>query len=82
MDWCTDHYGPAAFIGRCRSVYQRTMGAVLAPMNAFLLPQGTVALHRSPRRERAKLLNLRDTAGRVMKPVGFPRTLLFRCRSI
>src|ERR1700738_1697928 len=42
----TEHYGAAAFIGRCRSVYQRTMGAVLAPMNAFLLLQGieTVAL--------------------------------------
>ncbi len=42
----TAHYGEAAFIGRCRSVYQRTMGAVLAPMNAFLLLQGieTVAL--------------------------------------
>jgi O-acetylhomoserine (thiol)-lyase len=42
----TEHYGKAAFIGRCRSVYQRTMGAVLAPMNAFLLLQGieTVAL--------------------------------------
>jgi O-acetylhomoserine (thiol)-lyase len=42
----SDHYGAAAFIGRCRSVYQRTMGAVLAPMNAFLLLQGieTVAL--------------------------------------
>jgi len=42
----TDHYGHAAFIGRCRSVYQRTMGAVLSPMNAFLLLQGieTVAL--------------------------------------
>jgi O-acetylhomoserine (thiol)-lyase len=42
----TDHYGAAAFIGRCRSVYQRTMGAVLSPMNAFLLLQGieTVAL--------------------------------------
>jgi O-acetylhomoserine (thiol)-lyase len=41
-----EHYGAAAFIGRCRSVYQRTMGAVLAPMNAFLLLQGieTVAL--------------------------------------
>ena len=39
-------YGAAAFIGRCRSVYQRTMGAVLSPMNAFLLLQGieTVAL--------------------------------------
>jgi O-acetylhomoserine (thiol)-lyase len=42
----TDHYGAAAFIGRCRSVYQRTMGAVLSPMNAFLILQGieTVAL--------------------------------------
>jgi O-acetylhomoserine (thiol)-lyase len=42
----TEHYGEAAFIGRCRSVYQRTIGAVLAPMNAFLLLQGieTVAL--------------------------------------
>jgi O-acetylhomoserine (thiol)-lyase len=42
----TEHYGAGAFIGRCRSVYQRTMGAVLSPMNAFLLMQGieTVAL--------------------------------------
>jgi O-acetylhomoserine (thiol)-lyase len=42
----TDHYGQKAFLGRCRSVYQRTMGAVLAPLNAFLLLQGieTVAL--------------------------------------
>ena len=42
----TEHYGKAAFIGRCRSVYQRTIGAVLSPMNAFLLLQGieTVAL--------------------------------------
>jgi O-acetylhomoserine (thiol)-lyase len=41
-----EHYGDAAFIGRCRSVYQRTMGAVLSPFNAFLLLQGieTVAL--------------------------------------
>jgi O-acetylhomoserine (thiol)-lyase len=42
----TDHFGAAAFIARCRSVYQRTTGAVLAPMSAFLLLQGieTVAL--------------------------------------
>jgi O-acetylhomoserine (thiol)-lyase len=42
----TKHYGAAAFIGRCRSVYQRTMGAILSPMSAFLLLQGieTVAL--------------------------------------
>jgi O-acetylhomoserine (thiol)-lyase len=42
----SEHYGAAAFIGRCRSVYQRTVGGVLSPMSAFLLLQGieTVAL--------------------------------------
>jgi O-acetylhomoserine (thiol)-lyase len=42
----TEHYGQAAFTGRLRSVYQRTMGAVLPAMSAFLLLQGieTVAL--------------------------------------
>ena len=42
----TDHYKAAAYIGRCRSVYQRTTGAVLSPLSAFLLLQGieTVAL--------------------------------------
>jgi O-acetylhomoserine (thiol)-lyase len=42
----TDHFGEAAYIARCRSVYQRTTGAVLAPLSAFLLLQGieTVAL--------------------------------------
>src|SRR2546428_12907010 len=42
----TDHYKQAAYIGRCRSVYQRTTGAVLSPFSAFLLLQGveTVAL--------------------------------------
>jgi O-acetylhomoserine (thiol)-lyase len=41
-----DHYGEKAFLGRARSVFQRTMGAVLSPFNAFLLLQGieTVAL--------------------------------------
>jgi O-acetylhomoserine (thiol)-lyase len=41
-----DHFGATAYIARCRSVYQRTMGAVLSPMSAFLLLQGieTVAL--------------------------------------
>jgi O-acetylhomoserine (thiol)-lyase len=41
-----DHYGKAAFVGRCKSVYQRTTGAVLSPLSAFLLLQGieTVAL--------------------------------------
>jgi O-acetylhomoserine (thiol)-lyase len=42
----SEHYGAAAFIGRCRCVHQRTMGAVLSPMSAFLLLQGieTVAV--------------------------------------
>ena len=42
----TDHYKEAAYIGRCRSVYQRTTGAVLSPLSAFLLLQGieTVAV--------------------------------------
>src|SRR5271170_7136420 len=42
----TDHFGPAAYIARCRSVYQRNMGSVLSPMSAFMLLQGieTVAL--------------------------------------
>src|SRR2546429_815296 len=41
-----DHFKEAAYIARCRSVYQRTTGAVLAPLSAFLLLQGieTVAL--------------------------------------
>jgi len=42
----TDHFGTGAYIARARSVYQRTMGSVLAPMSAFMLLQGieTVAL--------------------------------------
>ena len=42
----TEHFGARAYIARCRSVYQRTTGAVLAPLTAFLLLQGieTVAL--------------------------------------
>lgn len=41
-----ERFGPRAFIERARSVYQRTMGAVLSPFSAFLLMQGieTVAL--------------------------------------
>jgi O-acetylhomoserine (thiol)-lyase len=42
----TEHYGEKAFLGRVRSVFQRTIGAVISPFNAFLLLQGieTVAL--------------------------------------
>jgi O-acetylhomoserine (thiol)-lyase len=42
----TEHFGAAAYIARCRSVYQRTTGAVISPLASFLLLQGieTVAL--------------------------------------
>ena len=42
----TDHFGKGAYLGRCRSVYLRTTGAVLSPLSSFLLLQGieTVAL--------------------------------------
>src|ERR1700683_2290508 len=42
----TEHFGASAYIARCRTVYQRTMGSVLSPLSAFLLLQGieTVAL--------------------------------------
>jgi O-acetylhomoserine (thiol)-lyase len=41
-----ERFGAKAYIERVRSIYQRTMGAVLSPFNAFLLLQGieTVAL--------------------------------------
>jgi O-acetylhomoserine (thiol)-lyase len=40
----TDHFKEAAYIGRCRSVYQRNTGAVLSPLSAFLLLQGIETL--------------------------------------
>jgi O-acetylhomoserine (thiol)-lyase len=39
-----DRFGAEAFLARARSVYQRTTGAVLAPMSAFLLLQGIETL--------------------------------------
>jgi len=41
-----ERFGRTAFLARARSVYQRTTGAILSPMSAFLLLQGieTVAL--------------------------------------
>ena len=52
----TEHYRRAAYIGRCRSVYLRTIGAALSPLNAFLLLQGieTVALRVERHVENAK----------------------------
>jgi O-acetylhomoserine (thiol)-lyase len=40
----TEHFGDAAYIGRCRSMYLRTTGSVLPPMSAFLLLQGIETL--------------------------------------
>jgi O-acetylhomoserine (thiol)-lyase len=42
----TERFGREAYLARCRSVYLRTTGSVLAPLSAFLLLQGieTVAL--------------------------------------
>jgi O-acetylhomoserine (thiol)-lyase len=54
----TEHYGRAAYLGRCRSVYQRATGAVLAPLSAFLLLQGieTVPLRVERHVHNAKLV--------------------------
>ena len=51
-----ERFGRDAFIARARSVYQRTTGAVLAPMNAFLILQGieTVALRMERHVENAR----------------------------
>jgi O-acetylhomoserine (thiol)-lyase len=73
----TNHFGPAAYIARCRSVYQRTMGSVLSPLSAFLLLQGieTVALRVERHVENARRVAefLRDDR-RVawVNYVGFP----------
>ena len=72
----TDHFGPAAYIERCRSVYLRTGGAVLSPLSAFLLLQGieTVALrverHVENGRKVAEFLH-RDPRVEWVKYAGF-----------
>jgi O-acetylhomoserine (thiol)-lyase len=75
----TDHYGSAAFTGRCRSVYQRTMGAVLPALSAFLLLQGieTVALrvdrHVENARRVAEFLSA-DPRVESVNYAGFPES--------
>ncbi|MCP9628911.1 O-acetylhomoserine aminocarboxypropyltransferase/cysteine synthase [Rhodopseudomonas palustris] len=51
-----ERFGPTAYIERARSIYQRTMGSVLSPFNAFLLLQGieTVALRMERHVENAR----------------------------
>ena len=71
------HFGRAAYIARCRSVYQRTTGSVLAPLSAFLLLQGieTVAVrverHVENARQVAGFLR-EDTRVEWLNYVGFP----------
>ncbi|HEY3890573.1 MAG TPA: aminotransferase class V-fold PLP-dependent enzyme, partial [Bradyrhizobium sp.] len=73
----TRQFGPSAYIQRARSVYQRTMGSVLSPFNAFLLLQGieTVALrierHVENARKVAEFLH-RDPRVAWVNYAGFP----------
>jgi O-acetylhomoserine (thiol)-lyase len=72
-----EHFGAAAYIARCRSVFMRVTGATLAPLNAFLLLQGieTVALrverHVENARRVADFLR-RDPRVAWVNYVGFP----------
>src|SRR5580704_14861508 len=72
-----DRFGREAFVARARGVYQRTTGAVLAPMSAFLILQGveTVALrmerHVENAREVAHFLRA-DPRVAWVDYVGFP----------
>jgi O-acetylhomoserine (thiol)-lyase len=73
----TEHFGAAAYIARCRSVFLRTTGAVLSPLSAFLLLQGieTVALrverHVENARRVAEFLRA-DPRVEWVNYVGFP----------
>jgi O-acetylhomoserine (thiol)-lyase len=75
----TDHFGRAAYIARCRSVYQRCTGAVLSPLSSFLLLQGieTVALrverHVANGRKAAEFLR-DDPRVEWVKYAGFPES--------
>jgi O-acetylhomoserine (thiol)-lyase len=75
----TDHFGRAAYIARCRSVYLRTGGAVLSPLSSFLLLQGieTVALrverHVENGRKVAEFLHA-DPRVEWVKYAGFPES--------
>ena len=72
-----DRFGREAFVARARAVYQRTTGAVLAPMSAFLLLQGietvSVRMERHVENARAVAQFLRaDPRVAWVDYVGFP----------
>jgi O-acetylhomoserine (thiol)-lyase len=78
----TEHFGRAAYIARCRSVYLRTGGAVLSPLSSFLLLQGieTVALrvdrHVENARKVAEFLSA-DPRVEWVNYAGFPDSPCF-----
>ncbi|GKS69294.1 O-acetylhomoserine sulfhydrylase [Nitrosomonas sp. PY1] len=54
----TQEFGPAAYIGRVRTVALRNTGSVLSPMNAFLLLQGIETLSLRMERHTANALKV------------------------
>ncbi len=78
-----ERFGATAFLARCRSVYQRATGAVLAPMSAFLLLQGieTVSLRVERHVENARKVAqfLRDDPRAAwVNYAGFPESPHYR----
>ena len=75
----TEHFGKTAYMGRCRSVYQRCTGAVLSPLSAFLLLQG---IETAPLRVERHVENGRKVAEQLrsdprvewVKYAGFPES--------
>ena len=79
----TEHFGSAAYMGRCRAVYQRTSGAVLSPLSAFLLLQGIETLPLRIERHIANgkaVAEFLSTHPRVewVKYAGFPDSPYFK----
>jgi O-acetylhomoserine (thiol)-lyase len=78
----TEHFGPSAYVARCRTVCQRNTGATLSPFNGFLLLQGieTMALRVERHVENARRVAeyLRDH-NRVawVNYAGFPDSPLY-----
>ena len=58
----TDALGPAAYIGRARTVLLRNTGAALSPFNAFLFLQGVETLPLRMERHNANALAVAGTS--------------------
>ena len=65
-----DRFGREAYIARARSVYQRTTGAVLAPMSAFLILQGIETLALRVERHVANARVVADSCARTRASPG------------